>query len=82
MDNAVRAQLTGTSDRDMESLLQVAKVIPILADLSRADVLVGAPNGNDQILIVAHAKPHSIAPVHRESLVGQHLTRGDASRRP
>jgi len=79
MDDAVRAQLVGFNDRDVEFLSRIAKVIPILADLSRADVLIGVPSGDDQILIVDHARPHSIAPVHRDPLIGQRLAHGDAT---
>ena len=78
MDNAVRAQLTGFNDHDVEFLSRIARVIPILADLSRADVLIGVPSGDKQLLIVAHARPHSIAPVHHDSLVGQLLAQNDA----
>lgn len=79
MDNAVRAQLVGFSDRDVALLSKIATVIPILADLSRADVLIGVPSSDNQILVVHHARPHSIAPVHRDPLIGQGLAPSDAT---
>jgi len=78
MDEAVRAQLTNLNDDDTAFLAKIGNIIPILADLSRADVLIGVLGANDQIRIIEHARPHSIAPVYRDFLVGQYLSRTDA----
>jgi two-component sensor histidine kinase/PAS domain-containing protein len=67
------------NERDAHLVARIRRVIPLLADLSRADVLIGVPSDNQHIQIIAHARPHSIAPVHRESLEGQTLTRTDAA---
>jgi two-component sensor histidine kinase/PAS domain-containing protein len=60
-------------------MARICQVVPLLADLCRADVIIGIPHENNQIYVVAHAHPHSIAPVHRELLVGQWLTRYDSA---
>jgi two-component sensor histidine kinase len=78
MDNAVLVQSPRIDDRAAVLIANIVKTVPLLADLSRADVLIGVPRGNS-IAVIAHARPHSIAPIHRESLVGQALARGDAS---
>ena len=78
MDTDVRSNRQ-LNDRDAAWFAKIAKVLPILADLSRADIVIGAILANDQIEILAHAKPHSIASVHRESLQGQTLTHHDSA---
>ncbi len=77
MDSAVRDQATINSS-DSAHLDRIVRIIPILADLSRADILICVPSAVDRALVVAQAKPRSIAPVHRTSMVGQVLTRENA----
>jgi len=66
---------------DEEKLLaQVRAVAPLLADLTRADVLIclreqGASREASVVRVCAHARPHSIAPVYAQLLVGQNLAR-------
>ncbi len=71
--------LNQLNERDARLVARICHVIPLLADLSRADVLLGIPYDNQHIQIIAHARPHSIAPVHRDSLVGQMFARTDAA---
>ncbi len=78
MDNAVQTQETKFSDGDKALLANVARVIPILADLSRADILICTACEDDGIQVNAQAKPRSIAPVHRASIVGGSLEREHA----
>ncbi len=78
MDNAVRAQLTIPAS-DEAYLDRVTRVISLLADLSRADVVIGVPEAEDSVRVIAQAQPHSIAPVHRKAIVGEKLTRDNAS---
>ena len=77
MDSAVRVQPT-TKDGDSVYLDRIGRVIPLLADLSRADILICVPRGEDRAEVVAQAKPHSIAPVHRAQMIGEMLTRDNA----
>ncbi len=78
MDNAVQPHL-GATDGDLSNLERAFRVIPILADLSRADILIGQLRGEDRAEVIAQAKPHSIAPVHRLSVLGEMLTRDNAA---
>lgn len=60
---------------DQEKLLaHVRALVPLLADLSRADVLIGLRDHN-LVRICTHARPHSIAPVYEKSLVGETMAR-------
>ncbi len=100
MDSAVRVQ-PKISDQNSVTLTKIAAVIPLVADISRADLLLCVPRASsrggsssqnasndarddarlrdDTVMeIIAHARPHSIAPVHRESVVHQVLTRESA----
>ncbi len=74
MDNVVRTE-SSTLTSSAFSLQAAARAIPLLADLNRADVLMCELRGDDRAQVIAHARPHSIAPVYRHSLVGQILTR-------
>ena len=78
MDSAVRLQKPKINTHDQAYLDKVARAIPIIADLSRADILVCVPFQADALLVVAQARPRSIAPIHRGSLEGEPLKREDA----
>jgi two-component sensor histidine kinase len=67
------------ASKQHNQLNQVTQIIPIVADVTRADILICVPHGSDQAQVIAHAQPHSIAPVHRNSMVGSLLTREDAA---
>jgi two-component system, sensor histidine kinase PdtaS len=71
-DNAVRT--AGTGQSETSQLDRVLLVLPLLADLSRADALVCAREGTG-VRVIAHARPHSIAPVHRNSMLGERISR-------
>src|SRR5512142_2536246 len=77
MDSAVRSQLI-KDDGDSAQLMRVARVLPTLADLSRADILLCILHEEGRAEILAQARPHSIAPIHRSSMVGEMLTRDNA----
>ncbi len=60
---------------DEEKLLaRVRGVIPLLADLARADVLIALREGTT-MRVCSHARPHSIAPAYEKSLVGELMSR-------
>lgn len=70
MDSAVQ---TATLTSEEQGLLaRVHQVIPLLADLSRADVLLCVYEP-DALRVTAHARPHSIAPAHKQILLGENL---------
>lgn len=77
MDSAVREPPT-VEDSDSAQLARIMRVMPILADLSRADVMICVPRDDDRAQVIAHAKPHSIAPVHRASMLGEMLVHENA----
>jgi two-component sensor histidine kinase len=78
MDSAVREAAT-IETGDSAQLARIARVIPILADLSRADILICVLQASDRAEVVAQAQPRSIAPIHRISMIGQVLTREHGS---
>jgi two-component sensor histidine kinase len=78
MDSAVRLQKPRINTTDQAYLNKVARAIPMIADLSRADILVCVPLQADALRVVAQARPHSIAPIHRGSLEGEPLLRENA----
>ncbi len=60
---------------DEEKLLaHVRALLPLLADLARADALIILREHNTA-RICAHARPHSIAPAYDKSLVGEAMAR-------
>lgn len=52
-------------------LSRIQEALPILADISRADILLYYWDGGDQACVAAQAKPHSVPPIRAQSLVGQ-----------
>jgi two-component sensor histidine kinase len=49
----------------------VEQQMGIVADLSRADILLYAQKSAEEVVIVAHAQPHSLAHVYSESRTGR-----------
>ncbi len=64
----------GLTNEDVAHLRKLGGDLGILADLSRADVLMYCPLDDDTALVVAQARPHSILPIHSEPLVGRRVT--------
>lgn len=56
--------------KDEALLRQVVATLPILADLSRADLLLYRLNGAGQAVVAAHAQPNSLSPLYPRSLAG------------
>jgi two-component sensor histidine kinase len=73
MDSVVLQPTTIPNPPDI--LDQISAILPLLADLSRADILLCAPASADEMKIIAHARPHSIAPSHRSALIGRRWSR-------
>ncbi len=59
---------------DSQLLQRVAASLPILADLSRSDLLLYAGDGTGPATVIAQAQPHSVSAIFAESLVGQTAT--------
>ncbi len=58
-------------------LEKIEGCLGILADLSRADVLIYCLLTAEQAVVVSQARPHSILPIHSESLVGRKVSFSD-----
>lgn len=61
------------SDSESTFLQHITPALPVLADVSRADVLLFCSPGPDSARVLAHAEPHSVPSTHRESLLGQEV---------
>lgn len=68
----VEAWRKGLAPADLHLLQRVEQGLPMMADVSRADVLLWAWYNSDA-LVVAQAKPHSIASLYRAHWVGRRL---------
>jgi two-component sensor histidine kinase len=67
MDKTTRDYLAacpGLSHKDRELLARIALHMPVVADISRSDLLLYVQCGERQAVVVAHAQTHSILPVH------------------
>jgi len=73
------AQGPGLSAGQEERLARVVAGMGMMADLSRADVLLYVPWKGEQVRVLSHARPHSIPPVHKVSLQGKTF---DAAQQP
>ncbi len=70
MDNVVQGQQKSFAAEE-SWLTPVMQSLPILADISRADILVFRRQNNNQVQVIAQARPHSVSPVHQEDLTGR-----------
>lgn len=59
---------------DHELWRKVIDCLPILADLSRSDLLLYAGDEYGAMTVIAQARPHSVSPIFTEPLVGQVVT--------
>jgi len=64
---------------DKAFLQGLAANLPILADLSRADLLLCCRSATGRAVVVVQAMPHSVTPLYRESYVGRWATTADQS---
>lgn len=72
MDTVVHSPTLASEEEVL--LTHVRALAPLLADLSRADVLI-CVRERGSVTVCAHARPHSIAPASEHSLVGEVMTR-------
>lgn len=69
MDEVVH-RCDGLTDEDIAFLQRIENDMPILADVSRADVLMYGTDGATPV-VIAQARPHSVPPIYPQSLLGQ-----------
>ncbi len=72
MDSVVH-ECENLTEQDIAILEQIEGELGLLADLSRADVLMYCPLKNERAVVVSQASPHSILPIYSESIVGRQL---------
>lgn len=70
----ITANGSAVLDRDRELLQNIARGMPITADLSRSDLLLVRPTDPGQFTVVAQAQPRSISSLYNASLVNHILT--------
>ncbi|MCJ7667357.1 MAG: histidine kinase N-terminal domain-containing protein, partial [Anaerolineae bacterium] len=75
MDVAVLGSC-GLKSEDIAFLERVEKGMPIVTDISRADILLYCRRGENEAVVVAQARPHSVAPIY-EPICGQVVSRGE-----
>ncbi len=62
------------TEEDIAFLQKIENDMPIVADVSRADLLIYCLLSLNRAAVVAQARPHSIAPIHPEPIVGRTMT--------
>ena len=72
MDDAVYLceQLSG---RDVEQLKKIELGMPIVADISRADLLMFCQPRADEAIVIVHARPRSVTPVYSKLQAGRRV---------
>jgi two-component sensor histidine kinase len=73
MDSVVH-ECENLTQEDIAELTRLQSNLSLLADLSRADVLMYCPLNRERAVIVSQARPHSILSIYSESVVGRHLS--------
>ncbi|MBN1641992.1 MAG: histidine kinase N-terminal domain-containing protein [Anaerolineae bacterium] len=64
-------RLEGLSTDEIAKLGRVARAMPIVADISRSDLMLYARHPEHGAILVAQARPHSIMPVYAADLLGR-----------
>lgn len=63
---------------DARTLLERVKLaLPIMADLSRSDLLIYQAIDAERAVVVAHARPHSVSPIYQQDRTGRAVSRRD-----
>ena len=62
---------TGLSENDIAFLQKLRGDASLVADISRADVLVYVPITSGEAVVVVQTHPHSVPPIYTQSLIGQ-----------
>ncbi|GAB4545187.1 MAG: sensor histidine kinase [Anaerolineae bacterium] len=73
LSDEVYARCHELGEADVSFLKTVESQIPIVADVSRADILLYGRLDANTGMVLAHARPHSISPIYPELLIGQEV---------
>jgi two-component sensor histidine kinase len=76
MDSAVH-ECQSLTQQNIEFLEKISGDLSILADLSRADILMYCLLAPGRAVLVSQARPHSMLPIHSESVLGREVTTAD-----
>jgi two-component sensor histidine kinase len=76
MDSVVH-ECQSLTQENIEFLTKISGDLGILADLSRADILMYCPLTPGRAVVVSQAMPHSMLPIHDESARGLEVTIAD-----
>jgi two-component sensor histidine kinase len=68
-----RLKNLGIAAQDREKLAGIVADMPIVADISRSDLLLYARQHDETAVVVGQARPHSIMPVYADDLVGYRI---------
>jgi two-component system, sensor histidine kinase PdtaS len=69
------AECADLSTGEIEAIKSMARSLPVVADLSRADALIYCHCQPDELIIVGEAKPWSVSAVHAEPMEGKRSDR-------
>ncbi|MGQ9600890.1 MAG: sensor histidine kinase [Anaerolineae bacterium] len=73
MDSVVH-ECKNLTQEDIAFLETIEVHLGLLADLSRADVLMYGPIGPHRAVVISQARPHSILPIFNRCLIGRQVT--------
>lgn len=76
MDDVVYG-CTDLSESDISFLRRIRSEMHLLADISRADVLMYCQGEATKALVIAQARPHSVSPIYTETLIGRVVAPAD-----
>lgn len=63
---------TDLSESDIRKIIDISKLLPIISDLTHADVFIDCPTKNpDKAIVVAEAKPISHPSMYKNTVVGE-----------
>jgi two-component sensor histidine kinase/PAS domain-containing protein len=66
------------TDNDRNFLAHIAQTLPLLADLTRADVLVYVSSpGGESAVVLFEANPHTVPSIYTEPMLGRWVTRSE-----
>jgi two-component sensor histidine kinase len=72
--NKVYERCRTLTKADVTFLKAVERQMPIVADVSRADILLYGWLEGERAIVLAHAQPHSISPIYQHLLTGQEVS--------
>jgi two-component system, sensor histidine kinase PdtaS len=72
------ASSSALSERDQERLHRALDNMPLVADLSSADLMLLVPAGRDEMQVVVHAQPQPVPSLYSQSQVGKRVGRAES----